>query len=101
MCSSDLSVELENIAAGHPQIKMAAAIAAKHKKWGERPVLIVVKEENAELDESQVLSFYEDKIASWHIPDKVIFVENILLNGAGKMVKKDLRDEYGDALLEA
>ena len=93
------SVELENIAAAHPQIKMAAAIAATHKKWGERPVLIVVKEEDSTLNESQVIDFYNDKIASWQIPDKVIFVDNILLNGAGKMVKKDLRDEFGDALL--
>ena len=93
------SVELENIAAAHPQIKMAAAIAATHKKWGERPVLIVVKEEDSTLNESQVIDFYNDKIASWQIPDKVIFVDNIVLNGAGKMVKKDLRDEFGDALL--
>jgi len=58
-----------------------------------------VKEPDSALDESQVLSFYEGKIASWQMPDKVIFVENIVLNGAGKMDKKDLRDNYGDALL--
>ena len=95
------SVELENIAVAHPQIRMAAAIAAKHKKWSERPVLIVVKEPDSEIDESQVLSFYEGKIASWQIPDKVIFVDNIVLNGAGKMVKKDLRDDYGNVLLDS
>lgn len=95
------SVELENIAVSHPQIRMAAAIAAKHKKWSERPVLIVVKEPDSEIDESQVLNFYEGKIASWQIPDKVIFVDNIVLNGAGKMVKKDLRDDYGNVLLDS
>ncbi|MGO2278052.1 MULTISPECIES: long-chain fatty acid--CoA ligase [unclassified Psychrobacter] len=94
------SVELENIAVAHPEIRMAAAIAAKHKKWGERPVLIVVKEPDSALDESQVLSFYEGKIANWQMPDKVIFVENIVLNGAGKMVKKDLRDNYGNVLVD-
>lgn len=94
------SVELENIAAAHPQIKMAAAIAATHKQWGERPVLIVVKEAESALTEAQILEFFEGKIANWQRPDKVIFVDNILLNGAGKMVKKDLRDEYGDVLLE-
>ncbi|WP_367104050.1 long-chain-fatty-acid--CoA ligase [uncultured Psychrobacter sp.] len=95
------SVELENIAAAHPQVKMAAAIAATHKQWGERPVLIVVKEAESELTEAQMLEFYQGKIANWQIPDKVIFVDNILLNGAGKMVKKDLRDEHGDVLLSA
>ena len=63
--------------------------------------MIVVKEPDSEIDESQVLSFYEGKIASWQIPDKVIFVDNIVLNGAGKMVKKDLRDDYSSVLLNS
>ncbi|MGO1688643.1 MAG: long-chain-fatty-acid--CoA ligase, partial [Psychrobacter sp.] len=95
------SVELENIAVAHPQIKMAAAIAASHEKWGERPVLIVVKEPESNITEEQVLEYYDDKIASWQVPNKVVFVDNIQLNGAGKMVKKDLRDTHGDVLLHA
>lgn len=95
------SVELENIAIEHPDIKMAAAIAANHAKWGERPVLIVVKEPNSTVDEAQILAFYQGRIASWQIPDKVIFVENIMLNGAGKITKNNLRDEYGNVLLSA
>lgn len=93
------SVELENIAVEHPEVKMAAAIAAAHKQWGERPVLIVVKEADAAVDEAQILEFYKGKVASWQIPDKVVFVDNIVLNGAGKMMKNNLRDEHGDVLL--
>ncbi|MBP3945312.1 long-chain-fatty-acid--CoA ligase [Psychrobacter sp. K31L] len=93
------SVELENIAVEHPEVKMAAAIAAAHKQWGERPVLIVVKEADAAVDEAQILEFYKGKVASWQIPDKVVFVNNIVLNGAGKMMKNNLRDEHGDILL--
>ena len=93
------SVELENIAVEHPEVKMAAAIAATHKQWGERPVLIVVKEAESAVDEAQILEFYKGKVASWQIPDKVVFVDNIVLNGAGKMMKSNLRDEHGDVLL--
>ena len=93
------SVELENIAVEHPEVKMAAAIAATHKQWGERPVLIVVKEAESAVDEAQILEFYKGKVASWQIPDKVVFVDNIVLNGAGKMMKNNLRDEHGDVLL--
>lgn len=95
------SVELENIAVEHPQVKMAAAIAAKHARWGERPVLIVVKEQGSSVEEAQILEFYNGRVASWQIPDKVIFVDNIVLNGAGKMVKNDLRREYGNVLLDS
>jgi len=95
------SVELENLAMGHPKIAMAAVIAAVHPKWDERPVLIAVKKPEAELSESEILDYYADKVAKWQIPDKVIFVDSIPLSGTGKMLKKDLRELYGNALLES
>ena len=93
------SVELENIAMGHPEIKMAAAIAALHPKWDERPVLIAVKAEHSQLTEQQMLDYYQDKIAKWQIPDRVIFVDSIPLSGTGKMLKRELRSLYENVLM--
>ena len=95
------SVELEGIAMSHPEIRMAAAIAAKHPKWDERPVLVAIKEEDSNIDEEAVKAYYQGKIADWQIPDRVIFVDTIPINGTGKMVKSELRDQYGDVLLGA
>lgn len=95
------SVELEGIAMSHPEIRMAAAIAAKHPKWDERPVLVAIKEEDSNIDEEAVKAYYQGKIADWQIPDRVIFVDAIPINGTGKMVKSELRDQYGDVLLGA
>lgn len=92
------TVELENIAIGHPAIANAAAIAARHKKWDERPILIAVK--SGEISEAELLGFYEGKVASWQVPDKVIFVEDLPLGATGKVVKVKLRDAYGDVLWE-
>jgi len=94
------TVELENIAMAHPAVAMAAAIAAKHKKWDERPVLLVVKAEGAEVSEADLLAFYDGKIASWQVPDKVIFVDSLPLGGTGKVLKNKLREDYGNVLLE-
>lgn len=94
------SVELENIAMSHPEIAMAAVIAATHPKWDERPVVIAIKQQGSEITEDDLLNYYADKIAKWQIPDKVIFVDSIPLTGTGKMLKKDLRDQYGSVLLE-
>lgn len=95
------SVELEGIAMSHPEIRMAAAIAAKHPKWDERPVLVAIKEEGSNIDEDAVKAYYQGKIADWQIPDRVIFVDAIPINGTGKMVKSELRDQFGDVLLTA
>ncbi|SPL72434.1 long-chain-fatty-acid--CoA ligase [Acinetobacter stercoris] len=93
------SVELENIAMGHPDIAMAAVIAATHPKWDERPVVIAIKTPNSQITEQQLLDYYSDKVAKWQIPDKVVFVDAIPLTGTGKMLKRDLREQYGHVLL--
>ena len=94
------SVELENIAVGHPEIRMAAAIAARHPKWDERPILIAVRQENSTLTEEEALAYFDNKIARWQIPDVVIFVDALPINGTGKIVKAELRTKFSDVLLK-
>lgn len=95
------SVELENIASGHPEIDTVAVIAASHPRWDERPILIAKKAASSQVTEDEILAFYNNKIAKWQIPDKVIFVDAIPVGGTGKILKKDLREMYGSVLLEA
>ena len=93
------SVELENIAMGHPEIQLAAAIAAVHPKWDERPVLIAVKTAQSTLTEADMLHYYQDKLVKWQIPDRIIFVDTIPLSGTGKILKKDLREQFAQILI--
>ncbi|MCP3971953.1 MAG: long-chain fatty acid--CoA ligase [Rhodobacteraceae bacterium] len=92
------SVELEGIAMGHPGIAMAAVIGAAHTKWDERPVVVAVRAEGAEVTEAAVLAEFEGRIAKWQIPDAVIFTDEIPLSGTGKMLKNRLRERFGNAL---
>lgn len=94
------TVELENIAISHPSVANAAVIAARHKKWDERPVLIVVKAEGEEVSETDLKAFYDGKIASWQVPDRVIFADELPLGATGKVQKNKLRDVYGDVLID-
>jgi acyl-CoA synthetase (AMP-forming)/AMP-acid ligase II len=90
------SIEIENIAMAHPSVAMAACIAAKHPKWDERPLLVVVKKPNAEVTREQLLAHYEGKVAKWQIPDDVVFVDSIPLGATGKMLKNKLREQFRD-----
>lgn len=94
------TVELESIAIAHPDLIGAAAIAAKHEKWDERPLLIAVRREGRDVSAAEVLVFFDGKIAKWQIPDDVIFVEALPLNGTGKLMKNKLREQYGEYLLQ-
>ncbi|CAD0185503.1 Long-chain-fatty-acid--CoA ligase [Ruegeria sp. THAF57] len=92
------SVELENIAVAHPKLATAAVIGVPHPKWDERPLLVAVKAEGQDPSEDELLSYFDGKIAKWQIPDKVVFVDALPLNATGKVLKRNLRADFSDAL---
>jgi 3-(methylthio)propionyl---CoA ligase len=90
------SIDLENVAMAHPAVAMAACIAARHPKWDERPLLVVVRKPGAELTREELIAFYQGKIAKWWTPDDVVFVDSIPLGATGKMQKNRLRELFKD-----
>ncbi len=90
------SIDLENIAMAHPAVAMAACIAAKHPKWDERPLLVVMKKPGAAVTRDELIAFFDGKIAKWWTPDDVVFVDAIPLGATGKMLKNRLREQFRD-----
>jgi len=90
------SIDIENVAAAHPAVHMAACISVHHPKWDERPLLVVVKKPQAEVSKDELLKFFEGKVAKWWIPDDVAFVSEIPLTATGKMQKLKLREQFKD-----
>lgn len=88
------SIDIENIAMGHPAVAMAACIAAHHPKWDERPLLLVVLKPGQALTREDLLAFFDGKIARWWTPDDVVFLDAIPLGATGKMLKNKLRDMF-------
>jgi len=86
------TIEIENIAVGHPKAALAAVIGAAHPKWDERPVLLVKLEPGQEATKEEFLAFLEGKIAKWWTPDDVVFVDDIPLGATGKIDKKLIRE---------
>jgi fatty-acyl-CoA synthase len=89
------SIEIENIAVGHPAVAEAAVIGVRHPKWDERPLLILVLKPGATLTREEMLQYLEGKIAKWWMPDDVIFVDEIPHTATGKIQKLVLREKYG------
>ncbi len=95
------SIDIENVAGLHPEVASAVCIAAKHPKWDERPLLLVVKKPGSALTGDGLLAFFEGKLASCWKPDAVLFVDDVPLGATGKVLKNRLRDEYTDYYLSA
>ncbi|WP_417229857.1 long-chain-fatty-acid--CoA ligase [Brevundimonas sp.] len=90
------SIEIENIAVGHPKVELAAVIGAAHPKWDERPVLLIKLKPGESRDKQEHLDFLSGKIAKWWTPDDVVFVDDIPLGATGKIDKKGLREQMKD-----
>ena len=88
------SIELENLAIGHPAVAEAAVIGVAHPKWDERPLLIIVRKQDATLEREEILHFFEGKIAKWWMPDDVVFIDEIPHTATGKIQKTTLRDMF-------
>ena len=95
------SIQLENIAVAHPAVREAAAIGRKDSKWSERPRLIVVLKEGAKATSAELRAFFEGKVAKWEIPDDVVIVDALPHTATGKILKRELREKFGDETLAA
>lgn len=88
------SIDLENVAVGHPKVREAAVIGVAHSKWQERPLLIVVPKSGQTPTSEEILSYMEDRVARWWLPDEVVFVDELPHTATGKLLKTALREQY-------
>ncbi len=93
------SIDLENLAVGHPKVAEAAVIGVKHPKWDERPLLIIVLKKDQTATKQDILGFMDGKIAKWWMPDDVTFVPEIPHTATGKILKTELRERFKDYTL--
>jgi fatty-acyl-CoA synthase len=90
------TIDLENLAVGHPKVAEAAAIGVKHPKWDERPLLVIVLKKGESATKEDILGFMQGKIAKWWMPDDVAFVAEIPHTATGKIQKITLRKQFAD-----
>jgi acyl-CoA synthetase (AMP-forming)/AMP-acid ligase II len=87
------SADIENVACQHPDVASAVCIAARHH---ERSLLLVVKKPGSALTADELLAFFDGQVTKWWKPDVVVFVESVPLGATGKVLKRQLQEQYGD-----
>ena len=93
------TIDIENIAMGHPKVALAAVIGMPHPKWDERPLLLIKLKDGEKATKEEMLQFLVGKIAKWWMPDDVVFVDDIPLGATGKIDKKLIRERMKDYVL--
>ena len=95
------SIDIENLAVGHPKVAEAAVIGVRHPKWDERPLLVIVLKKDVSATRDEILAFMQGKIASWWMPDEIVFVDEIPHTATGKIQKTARRERFKDFVLPA
>lgn len=90
------SIDLENLAIGHPDVAEAAVIGVAHPKWDERPLLVIVPKPGKAPGKEEMLAFMTGRIAKWWLPDDVVLVDEIPHTATGKIQKTRLREMFRD-----
>jgi fatty-acyl-CoA synthase len=75
----------------HPAVREAAVVAVFDERWGERPLACVVALEGQTPTAQELAAFLGDKVASFWIPERWAFVDEIPKTSVGKFDKKVLR----------
>jgi fatty-acyl-CoA synthase len=83
--------ELENVMADCPAIAESAVVGVADAKWGEAACAVVVRRPGAALDEAAVLALFQDRLARYKHPRRIVFTDALPKNALGKIQKHELK----------
>jgi acyl-CoA synthetase (AMP-forming)/AMP-acid ligase II len=87
--------DIEEVLLGHPDVGDVAVIAVPHEKWGETPLALVIRNENAEGNAADIIEWANAKLAKHQKVRKLEFRdEDFPRNALGKVLKRQLREPY-------
>ena len=89
--------ELERVLMSYPGVEDAAVIGVPDVDWGERVRAVVVRRDPSATEEG-LIEHCHQHLASFKRPESVVFVDEIPRNPLGKVLKRELRESYGQPI---
>ncbi|MFU8863827.1 MAG: fatty acyl-CoA synthetase [Rhodobacterales bacterium] len=88
------SREVEEVIFHHPDVAEVAVFGVPHPKWIEGVVAVVVPKAGASLTAEAVMNYARDKLAGFKAPKHVAIAHQLPKNASGKILKRDLRQNF-------
>ena len=90
--------EIEEVIVKHPAVREVAVVGIPDPVWGESVTAVVSLVPGQEVTEAALIELCQSHIASYKKPKAVEFVDDLPKNNYGKILKRELRDRYWEAV---
>ena len=87
--------EVEEVLHSHPKIEEAAVIGVPSPEWGQEPRAVVVLKKGEKATSEEIIEYCRSKLAGFKRPRSVVFIEALPRSAMGKVLRKKLREQYG------
>ena len=88
--------EVENVLYQLPEVAEAAVIGVPSDRWGETGLAVLALTPGAEIDRLKVQEYCVERLAKFKVPSDIAIVEALPRNATGKVLKRELRDQFVD-----
>jgi len=88
------AAEVENVLSRHPAVAAVAVIGIPSDKWGESVHACVVSTPGSAATAEELRDYVRGRIAAYKSPRTIDFVDGLPMSGAGKVLKRQLRELY-------
>jgi fatty-acyl-CoA synthase len=89
--------EVENVLYQLPQVAEAAIIGVPNDKWGEVGLAVVALKPGTTLERSELIQHCAKNLAKFKVPNDIAVVEVLPRNATGKVLKRELRNQFAAA----
>lgn len=91
--------DVEEILNAHDKVAEAAVIGIPDERMGEEMVACVVKKQDADVTEEELITYCQDHLSKRKTPRHIVFLESLPRNGVGKILKTHLRKTAADIVV--
>ena len=89
--------DVEEVLLRHPAVGQVAVIGLPHPSHGEEVTAVVVRSGDDEATEEQIIAWSKEKLAAYKYPRRVLFADAFPLGPSGKVLKRELVQQYTEA----
>ena len=88
--------EIEHLVAAMPGVAACAVVGLADERWGEVPVLVLVRQQGQHVDEVAILAALAQRLARFKLPRRVVFMASLPSTALGKVARAELRQRLAD-----